>query len=337
MDILKDYTTKQLRSILESRSPGADQQESFIDSIESSGVDSTRADSSRGAPENVLRNVPSETILETILYRQKAVYGEDDRMEVIDATNPTHRELASSVAAVFHVDDFIPISNSETSISSLTLEDRYRLQGKPLCSREPFREQPASAFGTAFLINSSMVATAYHCINPENVDRVRLVFDFAIDSGTMTAPTRFSVDDVYSVHRFVEGVFTEDAADWAVVELDRTVQGRQPLTCRREGRVEDGTPVFVVGHPLGLPKKIAGNAEIRINAHDDFFVANLDTYGGNSGSPVFNALTNEVEGILVRGEADFAPLGNCYASLVCPIGGCSGEECSRITKLSSDY
>ena len=32
-----------------------------------------------------------------------------------------------------------------------------------------------------------------------------------------------------------------------------------------------------------------------------------DTFGGNSGSPVLNAQTNEVEGIFTRGGLDYAP------------------------------
>ncbi|WP_420540401.1 S46 family peptidase (plasmid) [Paenibacillus polymyxa] len=46
----------------------------------------------------------------------------------------------------------------------------------------------------------------------------------------------------------------------------------------------------------------AVGAAVRDNPPNAFFVANLDTYGGNSGSPVFNSDTHEVEGILVRGE-----------------------------------
>ena len=67
-----------------------------------------------------------------------------------------------------------------------------------------------------------------------------------------------------------------------------------------------------------------------------FFVANLDTYGGNSGSPVFASDTNRVEGILVRGETDFeqTPAG-CQISLVCPTSGCRGEDITRTTQFSS--
>ena len=52
-------------------------------------------------------------------------------------------------------------------------------------------------------------------------------------------------------------------------------------------------------------RKVAGGAKVRSNNNGVYFVANLDTYGGNSGSAVFNLQTREVEGILVRGENDY--------------------------------
>jgi hypothetical protein len=82
-----------------------------------------------------------------------------------------------------------------------------------------------------------------------------------------------------------------------------------------------------------LPTKFADGAAVRNNQPDAFFVANLDTYGGNSGSPVFNSDTHEVEGILVRGDADFVQHGNCQVSLVCPTTGCRGEDCTRIAEI----
>ncbi|MEK7233144.1 MAG: S46 family peptidase [Elusimicrobiota bacterium] len=51
-------------------------------------------------------------------------------------------------------------------------------------------------------------------------------------------------------------------------------------------------------------------SEIAEDVHSSnpgFFVANLDTYGGNSGSAVFNVETNLVEGILLRSESRPAP------------------------------
>jgi hypothetical protein len=73
---------------------------------------------------------------------------------------------------------------------------------------------------------------------------------------------------------------------------------------------------------------------VRTNTKAAFFTANLDTYGGNSGSPVFNADSHEVEGVLVRGDTDFVPVGMCMISAVCPMNGCHGEDCTRVTEFT---
>jgi hypothetical protein len=64
-----------------------------------------------------------------------------------------------------------------------------------------------------------------------------------------------------------------------------------------------------------------------------YFRANLDTYGGNSGSAVFDANTGVVEGILVRGENDFVTRGSCRATNYCPANGCRGEDVTHITNV----
>ena len=66
---------------------------------------------------------------------------------------------------------------------------------------------------------------------------------------------------------------------------------------------------------------------------DGYFVANLDTYGGNSGSAVFNATSGKVEGILVRGENDYVWRGSCRVSNKCPADGCRGEDVTKVSAL----
>jgi len=48
--------------------------------------------------------------------------------------------------------------------------------------------------------------------------------------------------------------------------------------------------------------KVADNAEVRQADGSIYFRANLDTYGGNSGSGVWLESTHELVGILVRAE-----------------------------------
>lgn len=65
-----------------------------------------------------------------------------------------------------------------------------------------------------------------------------------------------------------------------------------------------------------------------------FFTAEFDAFGANSGSPVINQKTSEVEGVLVRGEYDFewANESNCRRVKKCAVGECKGEEATIESK-----
>ena len=119
------------------------------------------------------------------------------------------------------------------------------------------------------------------------------------------------------------------------MRLDRDVVGVTPLAIRKSGQIPNKEDVYVVGHPQGLPLKFADGAFVRSNQDPLFFTSNLDTYRGNSGSPVFSLNTHEIEGILVRGGQDFELVFNgdtqCYQSVVVPDEGGQGESVTRST------
>ncbi len=121
--------------------------------------------------------------------------------------------------------------------------------------------------------------------------------------------------------------------DYCVVRVDRaiTAPNAEPLDIRRSGSVSVGTPIGVIGHPAGLPMKVAfgPTTAVRSVGPNGYFVANLDTYGGNSGSPVFNATTGLVEGILVRGETDYTTNGDCFISNTVADNTGRGEDVSK--------
>jgi hypothetical protein len=98
-----------------------------------------------------------------------------------------------------------------------------------------------------------------------------------------------------------------------------------------------GEGVTVIGYPLGLPVKVADGGTVR-SLSGAFFVANLNTYARNSGSAVYNTarlLTGDlfVEGILTRGETDFARTSPCFISKRCPTNGCRGEDVTFAHKM----
>ena len=124
------------------------------------------------------------------------------------------------------------------------------------------------------------------------------MFDYTNESDL----SNVSADNVYGCGMVIAGEFTQNM-DFALIKLDRKVVGRKPLKLA-DKRVELGQKIFVMGHPSGLPLKYADGARV-FETEDVYFSTNLDTFGGNSGSPVFNAETFEVAGILVRGDTDY--------------------------------
>jgi hypothetical protein len=272
--------------------------------------------------------VYSTPVIATAL-NSKVIYGPDDRKEIFlaPADAAIARNIAATVALV-NLGTLRQNGDGSWSISAPSLKAEQNV-----CDTEQFKDEPAAAFCSGFLVAPDVIATAGHCVETVNdLQQFRFVFGFAMTAPTQTR-TVFTANDVYRGVDILGRVLTPNEADWALVRLERGVLGRNPVRRRAVGQIADFADVYVVGHPSGLPAKFAPNAKVRRNDSSAFFVANLDTYGGNSGSPVFNAISNEVEGILVRGETDFISAGACRISKECPSSGCRGEDVTRITIL----
>lgn len=285
------------------------------------------AEADRLAPNESLKEFDSETIATALKDNQKVIYGVDDRVDVFQVKDEAILNDADSVVALFSSNDVV-----DNGDGTSTLQTQNFGTSQNLCRRERFRNQPVGAFCSGFLVAPDIIATAGHCVDADNVTTIRFVFGFRMVDAS-TPQTVISNTEIYQGVNLV-GRQLSDAADWALVQVDRPVANHNVVTIRRSEKIANDQAVHVIGHPVGLPTKVAGGATVRDNNPDAFFVANLDTYGGNSGSPVFNSNTHEVEGILVRGETDFVRSGNCNISLVCPSTGCRGEDCTRTTEFA---
>ena len=261
---------------------------------------------------------------------RKVIYGNDDRLDVYQVQDENLLRVWESTVALVSPQRLI-IDDSDGTVqlvSQGTFGNVYNL-----CDDEPFYNQPVLADCSGFLVGTDLVATAGHCVGVGECGGVAFVFGFRmLDKDT--AVLDLDLSDVYFCQEVVLSTVSDNGADWAIVRLDREVVGRQPLRIRRQGEVASGQSLVVIGHPTGLPAKIAGNAHVRSNLWAAYFVTNLDTFGGNSGSAVFNADDFTVEGILVRGDADFVEDGACQRSKVCSDNGCSGEDATRTTEFA---
>lgn len=262
--------------------------------------------------------------------RPQVIYGPDDRRDVYEITDPAVLAAWDSTVALISVFDLFDIGGGMYQLPPTTFGETYGL-----CESEPYRNQPNPAWCSGFLVAPDLVATAGHCVSDQGTcSQVAFVFGFRmLDANTPV--TVIPASEVYFCAGIVAREQRGDGSDWALVRLDRPVEGHVPLPIRRTGKIADNQAVFVIGHPSGLPAKIAGGANVRDNNPVPYFVANLDTYGGNSGSAVFNAQTLEVEGILVRGAQDFVYTPeNCWVSNRCPDDGCRGEDVTRTTMFA---
>ncbi len=283
----------------------------------------------------------------------KVIYGDDNRMEVYQAS-PSLQLLARSSAAMIEKAK-ISVSEEQIGMSKIDqrslrtwLEDQSldksnkRLfssqDDKPVsfCANEIFVDQPNAAMCSGFLIGPDIMVTAGHCAVLANFcDGYSWVFDYKIDVETQTAGTSVKNEDIYSCKRLISTTLNGAGLDYAVIQLDRVVQGREPLTVRTQNKISVGEGLVVIGNPSGLPLKVADGASVRSSTNPLYFTANLDTFQGNSGSAVFNAETGVVEGILVRGENDYVMNSDlmCVESNRCANDECRGEDVTRMTSV----
>lgn len=264
----------------------------------------------------------------------RVVYGEDDRSHLGQSKLRQFKVLAESTAAM------IPAHYLETRYDGLlTLVKGETLQkAMNVCADEKFAKVMTAASCSGFLVAKNLLVTAGHCItNDFSCTSNKWVFDFRDDLLSENEDRLFiNSDNVYSCKRIVSRALnTPGRNDFALIELDRDVTDRAPLKFRTEGKIKDDAALVVIGHPSGLPTIISEGANVRVNKSDFFFEANLDTFGGNSGSAVFNAKTKLVEGILVRGERDyyFDKEADCNRVFECKEDGCRGEDVIRITVI----
>lgn len=265
--------------------------------------------------------------------RGKVIYGNDDRLDLEDVNDPNLLTLARSTAAQIATRDLKPMGAGRSRMQSNQYGLTYRL-----CSGERFYDQPTSASCTAFLVAPDVIATAGHCVqSATNCKKASWVFTFEVDGSGRDATVADNADIYSCKSLLMTKVDPATGSDFALVRLDRPVLDRKPLTLRALGQITQGEGVLVIGHPAGIPKKVAAGAQVRDDTPDAWFLTELDTYGGNSGSPVFNARTLEVEGILVRGETDFESVdavgGTCLRSKRCAPGECAGESVTRISEV----
>ena len=198
-----------------------------------------------------------------------------------------------------------------------------------LCPTERFWCQPAvierrpegfGSFGySGFLLGHDTVLTCWHGWAHFAQEPQVAIFDYAARK-PCDQPVELPEEQVVTVEPYpVLQPSQPDrpanaAGDWVVLRLQRP-RPAPPVTI---AKVNVGTAVYTLGHPLGLPLKLADRARV-LSADDVSFRADLDTFTGNSGSPVFDAESHALVGLVVEGQKDQgdfepSPTKRCYVT-----------------------
>lgn len=291
-----------------------------------------------------------QLIFSVILSSQAVIFGEDNRYDVVGdvASEQLSRSIAMSISPVFLIPhegqfslDFILAGSSD---------------GFGLCPEEKFQEQPAGYVNcTGFLVADDILITAGHCMTfhqeilsqvaPPFCTGFQWLFDFKKEkTGSImldaVVPERiFNCKEIlYAEH--VSGIIGQDDGsilfpdkgeagnDFAIIRLDRKVEGRKPLAISHHKIVKNDS-VTAIGYPTSLPAKVIKNAKVMEDQFQNYFTTDLDILGGTSGGPVFNE-SQEVVGIVVRSfpDADYIYQEDrkCMKAHVCETFG--GNDCA---------
>lgn len=277
----------------------------------------------------------------TIKYGTNSIYNVDNReliSQKTNATSPQIQTLAQSVALIFNSDDLITDHGQLLIFANLLLD--VPPVGKNICPNERFAEHHAyQSPCSGFLVAPDLLATAGHCFDSQySCDNKLIAFDVDADS---EIPRGFQTEENNIYHcKEIVAHFHEKGSmqDYAVIRLDRKSE-RTPLKMRMKGKISKKDQVVLIGHPLGLPLIYSPNAVINDNSNPIFFKTKVNSFRGNSGSPIFNARTLLVEGILVRGQIDlkFDKAESCQRymkySSTNPIDKTKGEDVTRIKHI----
>ncbi|CAI2768155.1 trypsin-like serine peptidase [Flavobacterium collinsii] len=228
---------------------------------------------------------------------------------------------SESVAMIVEKENLIKISPDIYQLNAaVTLGGRYKL-----CDGEAFANQIVVGCGTAFIIDKSTMMTAAHVFQ-RPLKNYAVVFGYRVINSLGTAETGIVIEDVYFPTEITQ---TYSGLDIVKFKTDREIS-RPVLQWEKSKNIKNGSEIYMLGYPMGLPEKLALNADVSNNSNFQYFYTSLDSFQGNSGSPVFNYETHKIIGILVSGMTDYELHGDCYKTTLCRQPDCPGEKAIRI-------
>lgn len=258
------------------------------------------------------------------------IYKTDDRKDYYELDrNSLIAETARASFVLVDVKDIAPAQPGYSRLKGPRFGEK-----NALCSDERFLMQPTAGLCSGFLIGANIAVTAGHCLDTvANADDLRVVFGYAYHTAGAD-PLLIDNGNIYSMRTLHARKNDDHGLDFAVFQLDRAVTDRKPIAIDANTNLSIGSPLTIIGHPAGLPLKIAANGSVRSTTKDGIFLADVDSLKGNSGSAVVSSQSGHLAGILVRGsnlnfDYTYDESAHCQRVSVCndnDASTCEGED-----------
>lgn len=180
---------------------------------------------------------------------------------------PDHEKILANAAAVACLmlktklvenvpDKAYALHPKTLKLSEYILKER----GIPLKETEKFGEEPIPGLGTGFLVRKKTIMTAAHCVcledsselDKDTIENMMVVFNFRMNNKD-DCKREFSIKEVYKVksvklRRYAKTPSTicSDFADWALLKLDREVEGITPVKIGKGFNVKKLTEIYMI-------------------------------------------------------------------------------------------